>query len=183
MALNPDIEFQTVETVDLQDVNLSDENLYFIQETGFLGWVSPHLYFGDFENGQLLPRLENWSWIDEWKTDKKLAIEKFGSMLVVGSGPDSEPLLMVPGESPIYMLSSSLELLFLNTNLQNLTATASAFLDMIDSALEQTHDAVQKCIIPVVLVNKFISTYKSIEKLAESNNLWVQWANERSKNL
>jgi len=49
MALNPDIEFQTVETVDLQDVNLSDENLCFIQETGFLGWVSPHLYFGDFE--------------------------------------------------------------------------------------------------------------------------------------
>lgn len=181
--MNTNIEFQKVEPSTLKEAVLSAENHKFLIEFGFLGWVSPHLYFGDFENDQLLPYLENWSWINDWNVNKNLALEKYGKTIVVGSGPDNEPLVMRIGENPIYLVSEDLELLLLGSNFEKLALTASAFLDMVDDALEVHPHAVQECIIPPELVNKFIATFETIQRQDKSNSLWVHWANECSKNL
>ncbi|MDO6465350.1 hypothetical protein [Pseudoalteromonas carrageenovora] len=181
--MNSSIEFEKVDPLIVKDSELSFENQTFLKQYGFLGWVSPHLYFGGFENDQILPYLKNWTWIADWNTDKKLALEKYGNMIVIGCGPDNEPFVVEPRKSLIYMVSESLELLPLNANLQNLAATASAFLDMVDKALDIHLDAAQKCVVPFELVNEFISNFEEIEKQVKGVNLWVQWANERSENL
>jgi len=183
VLLNTGIEFQKVESSTLKEATLTAENHNFLIKYGFLGWVSPHLYFGGFENDQLLPCLENWSWINDWKVNQNMALEKYGKTVVVGSGPDDEPLVMRIGESPIYLISEDLELLLLGSNFEKLALIASAFLDMVDDALEVHPDAVQERVIPPELVNNFIATFETIESKDKSNSLWVHWANERSKNL
>ena len=183
MALNSNIEFRKINLSTLRDVALSGENLSYLLNDGFLGWVSPHLYFGEFENAQLLPTLANWSWLKDWGADKALALEMYGNFLVVGSGPDNEPLVTKPNESPIFMVSSSLELLLLNTNLRCLTATASAFLDMVDKAYEIDPSSIQHCKIPPHLINGFVTAFTAADEQATSQSIWLRWANERSKNF
>lgn len=180
--MNPNIEFIRYESKAIDDSPLSNENLSTTKKHGFLGWVSPHLYFGDFNDGQLLPRLKNWSWIEDWKADKELALEKYGDMVVIGSGPDNEPIVLNPNQSPVYILSSNLELVSLASNLESLVAIASAFMDMVDKAFALDPDAIQNCCIPIELVNEFVSILKTVEDQYEIN-AWLGWAKERSKNL
>ena len=182
MRLNSNIECRKINLATIRHAPLSDENLSYLLNDGFLGWVSPHLYFGEFENGQLLPTLANWSWLDDWDADKVLALEKYGDFLVVGSGPDNEPLVTKPNESPIFMLTSNLELLLLNTNLSCLTATASAFLDMVDKAYDIDPGSIQQCTIPADLITGFIIAFTAVEEQAAGQSIWLTWAYERSKN-
>jgi hypothetical protein len=183
VRLNSGIEFKKVDPTKIVNSLLSSENQSFLLKNGFLGWVSPHLYFGDFEDGQVLPKLENWSWLNDWKTDKVLALDMFSGLVVVGSGPNDEPLVTKPNESPIYLVSSDLELVLLNSSLEYLTGTASAFLDMVDLAHEIDPNSIQNCSIPKELINCFISRFKTLDGLATNKSIWVEWAHERSKNL
>ncbi len=180
--MNPNIEFIRYESVAIDDSYLSKDNLKFTEKFGFLGWVSPHLYFGGFNDDQLLPRLKKWSWIEDWEVDKELALEKYGDMVVIGSGPDDEPLVLEPNQNPVYILTSNLELLLLASSLEKLAIISSAFMDMMDKAFELDPDAFQNDVISTDLVNEFISTFKTVEKQCEGS-VWAGWANERSKNL
>ena len=34
----------------------------FLESVGLPDWAAPHLHFGEFDEGEWLPRLKNWSW-------------------------------------------------------------------------------------------------------------------------
>ena len=162
--MNPGIEFETIDSELLRDRYLTAENFLALIKYGFIGWASPHLYFGSFKDSEILPTLANWSWVDDWDTDKNSAFVKYGRYIVVGSGPDNEPIVYKQNESPIYLISNNQDLFFLNSNIDALVHTASAFLDMVDHAVELDQDSMINCSVPARLVNKFLSELDRVEK-------------------
>lgn len=178
--MNKSIEFTNVDEPSVKGRQLANENRASLIRYGFLDWVSPHLYFGEFEENELLPTLKSWSWLDDWKTNKEQALEKYGEYLVVGSGPDEEPIVLEPNKAPMYLLSNTLELKLINSSYEKAVLTASAFMDMIDKAIELDSDSVQNRTISEDLIEGFISDLNNIDSKAD-HSMWVQWANERCK--
>lgn len=176
--MNNNIEFQAVVPELLNDLPLSIADKNVLVEFGFLGWVAPHLYFGSFEDDEIFPQLVDWSWLSDWGCSKDLG--KYKYWLVIGSGPDDQPLLVEPNKSNIYILSASLELSILNSSFQSLYNVASAFMDMVNRSVEIDEDAFINKQIPSDLVSKFISTLHSNEKCLDGLSIWEKWANDRS---
>ncbi|WHI50159.1 hypothetical protein P3339_17155 [Microbulbifer sp. MLAF003] len=178
--MNQNIDFSNVDEQSVKGRQLANENHASLIKYGFLDWVSPNLYFGEFEENELLPPLREWSWLNDWKANKEQALEKYGEYLVVGSGPDDEPIVLKPNKAPIYLISNTLELKLINSSYEKAVLTASTFMDMIDKAIELDSDSVQNRTIPENLIEDFISNLNNIES-NENNSMWVQWANERCK--
>ncbi|MFQ3251501.1 MAG: hypothetical protein ACI9O6_003351 [Glaciecola sp.] len=176
--MNSDIEFQAVIPELLHDLPLTAADKNILVEFGFLGWVAPHLYFGSFEDDEIFPELINWSWLSDWGCSK--ALGKYKCWLVIGSGPNGQPLLVEPNNSSVYILSASLELSILSSNFQNLYNVASAFMDMVNCAIEIDDNAFIEKRIPRDLVTKFVSTLHSYEDCLNGLSIWEKWANERT---
>ena len=178
--MNPDIELSPIAQEVIDSISLLDCDKVTLSTYGFLGWVAPHLYFGEFGDGEVFPALKNWSWKADWHVDLKLDDSEFDSWLVFGSGPDNQPIIIKPFSSAIYLLSSSLELKVLNSNIKNLIDTSSAFADMISDAIRLDSDSFTAKRIPVKLVDTFIAKFKIIEGASTPSSIWVKWANERT---
>ena len=161
--MNPDIQFSPIAPAIIDSLSSSVSDKETLSDYGFLGWVAPHLYFGEFENDEIFPALKNWSWKADWHVNPTLDVSEFDSWLVFGSGPDNEPILIKPFSSAIYLLSSSLELQVLNSNIKNLVETSSAFADMINDTIKIDSDSFTAKRIPVKLVDNFIAKFKVIE--------------------
>jgi hypothetical protein len=180
--VHPDFEFQIYPKHILKGKYITDDNADIICKTGLPGFVSPHLYFGEFEDEQFLPLLTNWSWASDWEGNIKLAIENFPDCTVIGSGQNSDPIVLKPNDSSIYQVSSDgAALIFINTNLAQLFLTLNAFLDMVDKAYSKDRNAFLEQRVNPLLVSLFKAQLKNIDPLALGNNsLWEQLADNCS---
>lgn len=177
--MNPDIELSPIVQEVIDSLPLLDSDKATLSDYGFLGWIAPHLYFGEFEKDEVFPVLKNWSWKADWNVDPKLDISEFDTWLVFGSGPDNEPIIIKPYSSTIWILSNSLELEVLNSNMKNLIETSSAFADMISDSIKLDSNSSAKR-IPVKLVDNFIAKFNRIEGASVPTSIWLTWANERT---
>jgi hypothetical protein len=180
--VHPDFEFHIYPKHLLKGKSITDENADVICKTGLPGFVSPHLYFGDFEDEQFLPLLSNWSWASEWEGNIDVAMQQFPDCLVIGAGQESEPIIIKPNESRLYQVSTDgKSLIFLNESLAKLFLTLDAFLDMVDKAYSKDRNAFLEQRVNPLLVSLFKAQLKNIDPLALGNNsLWEQLADNCS---
>ncbi|WP_285162989.1 SUKH-4 family immunity protein [Shewanella goraebulensis] len=180
--MHPDFEFQIYPKHLLKGKSITAENADVICKTGLPGFVSPRLYFGDFEDEQFLPLLSNWSWASDWKGNIKFAIENFPDCTVIGSGQNSDPIVLKPNDSSIYQVSSDgATLIFVNANLAKLFLTLDAFLDMVDQALLKEENALIEHRVNPLLVSLFKTKLTKIDPFALGDNaLWGKLADNFS---
>lgn len=173
--MHPDFEFEKVPTCVLENKELSKVNKDVLINVGLPGFVSPHLYFGDFDEQQILPSLSTWSWASEWKGNIQKAIECYEDFYVIGCGQNSEPILLKASEDSIYQVQSNGEdLIFVNSNLNKLYASLDAFLNMIDEALLNDANALLEQRLSKAHLSKFEKQLAQIDLPATDDNaLWA----------
>ena len=177
--MHPDLELKTYPRSLLEDKHLTIENIDLICKTGLPGFVSPHLYFGDFEDGQFLPPLSCWSWASDWKGNIRIANQHFSDFRVIGSGQESEPIVFKPNESSLYQISDDgMSLMYVNESLYKLLLTLDAFLDLVDQAIVKDKQVLLNRRVDPILVTSFITRLKSLDPIASANtSLWPKLAN------
>lgn len=172
--MHPDFEFKKVPLSAFEDRYFSRGNLTLLTELGLPGFVSPHLYFGDFDDNEYFPLLKDWSWGVEWKGDLELAAKHFPQCYVIGSGQESQPIILMPHDSEVFQVSDTADsLILLNSDLESLYRSLDAFVFMIDSALTKDPQALIKQRIEPELLEQFKKDLESIDYRASlDDGLW-----------
>ena len=180
--MHPDFEFHIYPKHLLKGKSITDENADVITKIGLPGFVSPHLYFGDFEEEQFLPLLSNWSWASEWEGNINVAMQHFPDCLVIGAGQESEPIIIKPNDSSLYQVNmDGKSLKLINENLDKLFLTLDAFLDMVDKVHSNDSNAFLEQRVNPLLVSLFKTQLKNIDPLAlGKNSFWEQLADNCS---
>ena len=109
-------------------------------------------------------------------------MQQFPDCLVIGSGQETEPIVIKPNESCLYQVSTDgKSLIFINENLAKLFLTLDAFLDMVDQAIEKDKNVLRDQRVNPLLVSLFKAKLKTIDPLAlGSNSLWGKLADNCS---
>lgn len=142
-------EYLTVFPKDMTgDLKLSNDALVFLAQTGIPTYAAPHLYFGEFDDGQFLPLLKDWSW-------RKQAYENEPKAWVIGCAPDESPVcIMENGQIFIYRTSRDRQLL--NNSLPQLIGALVVYAIMVDKTVsERGDDAFMTNDIPEHLIDEF----------------------------
>jgi hypothetical protein len=183
--VHPDFEFNKLPKGMFEDKALTRQNLDVLNSVGFPGFVSPHLYFGEFDDGELFPILSSWSWRGDWEGDIGSAITNFSKCCVIGSGQNGEPIVLMPNENTIYQIShDGSSLIYINSDLSKLYATLDAFIYMVDEAIKPDSEILNEKRVNPTLIDSFKAKLKKIDSVAYlQHTLWLKLANACSINF
>ena len=183
--MHSDFEFDKFPKEMLENKALTLLNFNVLNDIGFPGFVSPHLYFGEFEADELLPELSDWSWKDDWNGDIDSSVTNFPKCRVIGSGQNGEPIILKANESTIYQVSDDgSSLVYINSDLPKLYNTLDAFIHMVDEAIELDCDILNEKRVNPKLVESFKGKLKKIDSVAcLQYTLWLKLADSCSINF
>jgi hypothetical protein len=168
--MNSEYIFETTTTPahQLYDKFLTDINFKVFEEVGLPDWVAPHLYFGPFDE-VYLPKINDWTWIDDWKNSNIISGTKHEVFHVIGSSQDHAPIFLKPNDSQIYTFEEDgINEIIINSSLTTLLFTLNEYALLIESAMETYTSNVSK-IVEKEAMEIFISSFHKSEilKLAE----------------
>jgi hypothetical protein len=172
--MHPDIEFADVPCDLLEKKLVSESNRKALMEFGVPGFVAPHLFFGEFCDGEFLPSLSEWSWANDWEGNIDIARKKFDQFYVFGSGQNSEPIVVQHNKSPIYQIDvKGLHHTLLNSSIMQLYTCLDVIATIVDDVLLQEKDKAFEDVVTAEILKSIRYKIESIDSDAmQKNSVW-----------
>lgn len=152
------------------------DGLDILSSVGLPNWCAPHLNFGEFEDNEWLPKLNEWSWAE---TNYP---ECFHHYVVLGSQDD--PICYKGRNEPIVMITSSQSEQYFNSDIVTMLYTIVCVSQMIDKAIVVSGDEViTGKTVPKILARNVLSLIRAQDlRCAELGSFWYQALKELSLN-
>lgn len=143
---------------------------HYLETIGFPDFATPHLFFGEFEDGQTLPTLYDWNWR---KYEAPPGLENF---VVLGLDDREDPICIEidSGEVVTFQQAEGYKRSFMNSSVWKCAEVLIAFGRFMDMAIEidPSYDFESR-VYPVSLVDLFSTQLRNIDDRAyERGTFW-----------